>query len=44
MPIVLAEEVESVLVGAAVLGAYASGDFKSIQVWFDRNGFFFVYC
>lgn len=38
MPIVLAEEVESVLVGAAVLGAYASGDFKSIQEAMEKMG------
>ncbi|XP_051867783.1 FGGY carbohydrate kinase domain-containing protein isoform X1 [Pristis pectinata] len=38
MPIVLAEEVESVLVGAAILGAYASGDFKSIQEAMERMG------
>lgn len=29
---VLSQEVESVLVGAAILGAYASGDFTSVQV------------
>ncbi|XP_062920336.1 FGGY carbohydrate kinase domain-containing protein isoform X6 [Mobula hypostoma] len=38
MPIVLAEEVESVLVGAAILGAYASGDFKSIQEAMEKMG------
>ncbi|XP_014347996.1 FGGY carbohydrate kinase domain-containing protein isoform X3 [Latimeria chalumnae] len=32
MPVVLSKEVESVLVGAAILGACASGDFASIQV------------
>ena len=31
-PVVLSKEVESVLVGAAILGACASGDFTSIQV------------
>ncbi|XP_060265789.1 FGGY carbohydrate kinase domain-containing protein isoform X3 [Ovis aries] len=31
MPVVLSQEVESVLVGAAVLGACASGDFASVQ-------------
>uniref|UniRef100_A0A493TVA9 Carbohydrate kinase FGGY C-terminal domain-containing protein n=1 Tax=Anas platyrhynchos platyrhynchos TaxID=8840 RepID=A0A493TVA9_ANAPP len=30
-PVVLSKEVESVLVGAAILGACASGDFASIQ-------------
>ncbi|MGH0177967.1 UNVERIFIED_CONTAM: hypothetical protein FKN15_076555 [Acipenser sinensis] len=32
LPVVLSREVESVLVGAAILGACASGDFHSIQV------------
>ncbi|XP_037683017.1 FGGY carbohydrate kinase domain-containing protein isoform X2 [Choloepus didactylus] len=32
MPVVLSQEVESVLVGAAILGACASGDFASVQV------------
>uniref|UniRef100_A0A4W2DZ77 FGGY carbohydrate kinase domain-containing protein n=1 Tax=Bos indicus x Bos taurus TaxID=30522 RepID=A0A4W2DZ77_BOBOX len=31
LPVVLSQEVESVLVGAAVLGACASGDFASVQ-------------
>ncbi|KAM4641136.1 FGGY carbohydrate kinase domain-containing protein [Discoglossus pictus] len=31
LPVVLSKEVESVLVGAAILGACASGDFASIQ-------------
>ncbi|XP_053549603.1 FGGY carbohydrate kinase domain-containing protein [Bombina bombina] len=31
LPVVLSKEVESVLVGAAILGACASGDFVSIQ-------------
>ncbi|XP_033861615.3 FGGY carbohydrate kinase domain-containing protein isoform X1 [Acipenser ruthenus] len=31
LPVVLSREVESVLVGAAILGACASGDFHSIQ-------------
>ncbi|XP_040483166.1 FGGY carbohydrate kinase domain-containing protein isoform X5 [Ursus maritimus] len=31
MPVVLSQEAESVLVGAAVLGACASGDFTSVQ-------------
>ncbi|XP_040534498.1 FGGY carbohydrate kinase domain-containing protein isoform X13 [Gallus gallus] len=31
-PVVLSKEVESVLVGAAILGACASGDFASIQM------------
>lgn len=35
MPVVLSHEVESVLVGAAVLGACASGDFASVQVCQD---------
>ncbi|XP_058993191.1 FGGY carbohydrate kinase domain-containing protein isoform X3 [Mustela lutreola] len=32
MPVVLSQEVESVLVGAAILGACASGDFASVQL------------
>ncbi|KAB0387389.1 hypothetical protein FD755_002345 [Muntiacus reevesi] len=32
MPVVLSQEVESVLVGAAILGACASGDFASVQI------------
>ncbi|XP_038609050.1 FGGY carbohydrate kinase domain-containing protein [Tachyglossus aculeatus] len=32
LPVILPEEVESVLVGAAILGARASGDFLSLQV------------
>uniref|UniRef100_A0A8C5SBE7 Carbohydrate kinase FGGY C-terminal domain-containing protein n=1 Tax=Laticauda laticaudata TaxID=8630 RepID=A0A8C5SBE7_LATLA len=32
MPVVLAQEVESVLMGAAILGACASKDFASLQV------------
>ncbi|XP_074237005.1 FGGY carbohydrate kinase domain-containing protein isoform X1 [Saimiri boliviensis] len=32
MPVVLSQEVESVLVGAAILGACASGDFASVQM------------
>lgn len=35
MPVVLSQEVESVLVGAAILGACASGDFTSVQVCQD---------
>lgn len=35
MPVVLSQEVESVLVGAAILGACASGDFTSVQVCWD---------
>ncbi|XP_023484538.1 FGGY carbohydrate kinase domain-containing protein isoform X3 [Equus przewalskii] len=31
MPVILSQEVESVLVGAAILGACASGDFASVQ-------------
>ncbi|XP_029421115.1 FGGY carbohydrate kinase domain-containing protein isoform X2 [Nannospalax galili] len=31
MPVILSQEVESVLVGAAILGACASGDFTSVQ-------------
>ncbi|XP_070602122.1 FGGY carbohydrate kinase domain-containing protein isoform X2 [Erythrolamprus reginae] len=31
MPVVLAQEVESVLMGAAILGAFASKDFASLQ-------------
>nr|XP_044626861.1 FGGY carbohydrate kinase domain-containing protein isoform X1 [Equus asinus] len=31
MPVILSREVESVLVGAAILGACASGDFASVQ-------------
>ncbi|XP_055978249.1 FGGY carbohydrate kinase domain-containing protein isoform X2 [Sorex fumeus] len=31
LPVVLSQEVESVLVGAAILGASASGDFASVQ-------------
>lgn len=37
MPVVLSQEVESVLVGAAILGACASGDFASVQVGEDRG-------
>ncbi|XP_014381814.1 FGGY carbohydrate kinase domain-containing protein isoform X4 [Alligator sinensis] len=37
-PIVLSQEVESVLVGAAILGACASGDFASIQEAMERMG------
>uniref|UniRef100_A0A4W3KIE9 FGGY carbohydrate kinase domain-containing protein n=1 Tax=Callorhinchus milii TaxID=7868 RepID=A0A4W3KIE9_CALMI len=38
MPVVLAEEVESVLVGAAILGACASGDFNTIQEAMEKMG------
>lgn len=34
---VLSQEVESVLVGAAILGACASGDFTSVQVCEDQG-------
>ncbi|XP_019387067.1 PREDICTED: FGGY carbohydrate kinase domain-containing protein isoform X1 [Crocodylus porosus] len=37
-PVVLSQEVESVLVGAAILGACASGDFASIQEAMERMG------
>lgn len=37
MPVVLSQEVESVLVGAAILGACASGDFTSVQVCSDAR-------
>lgn len=37
MPVVLSQEVESVLVGAAILGACASGDFASVQVCEDQG-------
>nr|XP_048715585.1 FGGY carbohydrate kinase domain-containing protein isoform X3 [Caretta caretta] len=37
-PIVLSKEVESVLVGAAILGACASGDFASVQEAMERMG------
>ncbi|XP_037260858.1 FGGY carbohydrate kinase domain-containing protein isoform X1 [Falco rusticolus] len=37
-PVVLSKEVESVLVGAAVLGACASGDFASIQEAMAKMG------
>ena len=37
MPVVLSQEVESVLVGAAILGACASGDFTSVQVCEGRG-------
>ncbi|XP_045713767.1 FGGY carbohydrate kinase domain-containing protein isoform X3 [Phyllostomus hastatus] len=37
MPVVLSQEVESVLVGAAILGACASGDFTSVQVHFLKR-------
>lgn len=37
MPVVLSQEAESVLVGAAVLGACASGDFTSVQVCEDQG-------
>ncbi|XP_041064701.1 FGGY carbohydrate kinase domain-containing protein isoform X3 [Carcharodon carcharias] len=38
MPVVLAKEEESVLVGAAILGACASGDFSSIQEAMEKMG------
>ncbi|XP_048394716.1 FGGY carbohydrate kinase domain-containing protein isoform X2 [Stegostoma tigrinum] len=38
MPVVLAKEEESVLVGAAILGACASGDFKSLQEAMEKMG------
>ncbi|XP_030061134.1 FGGY carbohydrate kinase domain-containing protein [Microcaecilia unicolor] len=38
MPVVLSREVESVLVGAAILGACASGDFASLQETMNRMG------
>ncbi|XP_069498176.1 FGGY carbohydrate kinase domain-containing protein isoform X2 [Ambystoma mexicanum] len=38
MPVVLSKEVESVLVGAAVLGACACGDFTSIQDAMEQMG------
>lgn len=38
MSVVLSKEVESVLVGAAILGACASGDFASVQVCEDPKG------
>lgn len=41
-PVVLSKEVESVLVGAAVLGACASGDFTSIQVC--STWFYVIFC
>ncbi|KAJ8779705.1 hypothetical protein J1605_012589 [Eschrichtius robustus] len=37
MPVVLSQEVESVLVGAAILGACASGDFASVQDTAERG-------
>ncbi|XP_041339316.1 FGGY carbohydrate kinase domain-containing protein isoform X2 [Pyrgilauda ruficollis] len=37
-PVVLSKEVESVLVGAAILGACASGDFASIQEAMAKMG------
>ncbi|XP_034509292.1 FGGY carbohydrate kinase domain-containing protein isoform X4 [Ailuropoda melanoleuca] len=37
MPVVLSQEVESVLVGAAILGACASGDFASVQLSLSRS-------
>ncbi|KAL6030895.1 hypothetical protein STEG23_032340, partial [Scotinomys teguina] len=37
MPVVLSQEVESVLVGAAVLGACASGDFTSVQKMYQGS-------
>uniref|UniRef100_A0A8C5WKX3 FGGY carbohydrate kinase domain-containing protein n=1 Tax=Leptobrachium leishanense TaxID=445787 RepID=A0A8C5WKX3_9ANUR len=37
LPVVLSKEVESVLVGAAILGACASGDFPSIQEYSQRK-------
>ncbi|KAJ7413140.1 hypothetical protein WISP_92783 [Willisornis vidua] len=37
-PVVLSKEVESVLVGAAILGACASGDFTSIQEAMAKMG------
>ncbi|KAM8999278.1 FGGY carbohydrate kinase domain-containing protein [Sarcophilus harrisii] len=38
LPVVLSQEVESVLVGAAILGACASGDFPSVQEAMARMG------
>lgn len=38
MPLVLSKEVESVLVGAAILGACACGDFASIQGAMEQMG------
>uniref|UniRef100_A0A4X2KJJ5 FGGY carbohydrate kinase domain-containing protein n=1 Tax=Vombatus ursinus TaxID=29139 RepID=A0A4X2KJJ5_VOMUR len=38
LPIVLSQEVESVLVGAAILGACASGDFTSVQRYYRAIG------
>ncbi|XP_072275473.1 FGGY carbohydrate kinase domain-containing protein isoform X4 [Pyxicephalus adspersus] len=38
LPVVLSKEVESVLVGAAILGACASGDFASIQEAMQKMG------
>ncbi|XP_048352598.1 FGGY carbohydrate kinase domain-containing protein isoform X4 [Sphaerodactylus townsendi] len=38
MPVVLAQEVESVLVGAAILGACASKDFASLQDAMEKMG------
>ncbi|XP_060221863.1 FGGY carbohydrate kinase domain-containing protein isoform X2 [Meriones unguiculatus] len=40
IPVVLSQEVESVLVGAAILGACASGDFTSVQVQPSMLGLF----
>lgn len=37
MPVVLGQEVESVLMGAAILGACASKDFASLQVCNHRK-------
>nr|XP_021518978.1 FGGY carbohydrate kinase domain-containing protein-like isoform X2 [Meriones unguiculatus] len=39
IPVVLSQEVESVLVGAAILGACASGDFTSVQLHHFPNTF-----
>ncbi|XP_066481444.1 FGGY carbohydrate kinase domain-containing protein isoform X3 [Tiliqua scincoides] len=38
MPVVLAQEVESVLIGAAILGACASKDFASLQDAMNKMG------
>ncbi|XP_077189673.1 FGGY carbohydrate kinase domain-containing protein isoform X2 [Paroedura picta] len=38
MPVVLAQEVESVLIGAAILGACASEDFASLQDAMEKMG------
>uniref|UniRef100_A0A8C5H8E7 FGGY carbohydrate kinase domain-containing protein n=1 Tax=Gouania willdenowi TaxID=441366 RepID=A0A8C5H8E7_GOUWI len=43
LPVVLPDQMEAVLVGAAVLGACASQDYKNIQCWNTLEGFTLTY-